>query len=156
MEADGDGFSLELISPESNPDHNDAKNWQLSSVAGGSPGEESIIVEGQTFASWAQENGGVEPSSDNDNDGRSALVEFAMGTNPSVFERESEILKIEVLKDGEKEMLQVSIDKNPRAQGVTLLAEWSNDLSQWGNDELTVLLWSNEVYNAKKPDTFRI
>ena len=78
----------------------------------------------------------VEPSSDNDNDGRSALVEFAMGTNPSVFERESEILKIEVLKDGEKEMLQVSIDKNPRAQGVTLLAEWSNDLSQWGNDEV--------------------
>ena len=136
VEADGDGFSLELISPESNPDHNDANNWQLSSVSGGSPGEESVIVEGQTFASWAQENGGVEPSSDNDSDGRSALVEFAMGTNPSVFERESEILKIEVLKDGEKDMLQVSIDKNPRAQEVTLLAEWSNDLSQWGNDEV--------------------
>ena len=47
VEADGDGFSLELISPESNPDHNDANNWQLSSVAGGSPGEESIIVEGR-------------------------------------------------------------------------------------------------------------
>ena len=57
MEADGDGFSLELISPESNPDHNDAKNWQLSSVAGGSPGEESIIDEAPTYAALAQENG---------------------------------------------------------------------------------------------------
>ena len=39
-------------------------------------------------------------------------VEMAINDNmkQTVFERESEILKIEVLKDGEKDMLQVSID----------------------------------------------
>ena len=95
-----------------------------------------------------------------------------MGTNPSVFERESEILKIEVLKDGEKDMLQVSIDKNPKAQGVTLLAEWSNDLRQWGNDNvlsstetkinddgtvIKIVTFSIEVNDdLKKPVFFRI
>ena len=28
------------------------------------------------------------------------------------------------------------IRDSPRAQGVTLLAEWSNGLSQWGNDDV--------------------
>ena len=60
---------------------------------------------------------GVEPSSDNDNDGRSALVEFAMGTNPSVFEKNLEILKIEVLKDGEKEMLKFLSIRTPELKG---------------------------------------
>ena len=33
---------------------------------------------------------------------------------------------------------------------------WQHYIKNIGDDELTVLLWSNEVYNAKKPDTFRI
>jgi hypothetical protein len=140
--ADGDGFSLELISPDSNPDHNVATNWQLSSVVGGSPGEEGVIVEGQTFASWSQENGGVEPSSDIDNDGRSALVEFAMGTNPRVFEKESDLIKVELVTvevDGnQEERLQIRLEKNQNAVGVTLVPEWSDDLVEWDNDEKIV------------------
>ncbi|NCG27143.1 MAG: hypothetical protein GWP42_06340 [Verrucomicrobiales bacterium] len=140
--ADGDGFSLELISPDSNPDHNDATNWQLSSVVGGSAGEEGVIVEGQTFASWSQENGGVEANSDADNDGRSALVEFAMGTNPRAFENESDLINVDLVTvevDGnQEERLQIKLEKNQNAVGVTLVPEWSEDLIEWANDEKIV------------------
>ena len=142
--ADGDGFSLELISPDSNPDLNEAKNWQLSSVIGGSPGQESPVVEGQTFASWSAENGNVEAHSDTDNDGRSALVEFAMGTNPKVFENESELIKVDLITvevDGkQEERLQISLGKNPNATGVTLIPEWSDDLIEWSNQEIVYLI----------------
>ncbi|MFL2478439.1 MAG: lamin tail domain-containing protein [Verrucomicrobiales bacterium] len=142
--ADGDGFSLELISPETNPDHNEAKNWQLSSVIGGSPGQESPVVEGQTFASWSAENGNVEANSDTDNDGRSALVEFAMGTDPKAFENESELIKVELVTvevDGkQEERLQISLGKNPNAAGVTLIPEWSDDLIEWANQEIVCVI----------------
>ncbi|MEC8658695.1 MAG: CotH kinase family protein [Verrucomicrobiota bacterium] len=157
-EADGNGFSLELISPESNPDHDDASNWQLSSVVGGSPGEESPIVEGQTFAEWSSENGNIEPNSDTDNDGRSALVEFAMGTNPVSFEKESDVLSIEIVKNDNKDALQVSVDMNPKAQGITLLAEWSNDLNKWINENVqrSVEILVNNDGNIVKKVTFSI
>ena len=147
-----------MISPESNPDHDDASNWQLSSVVGGSPGEESPIVEGQTFAEWSSENGNIEPNSDTDNDGRSALVEFAMGTNPVSFEKESDVLSIEIVKNDNKDALQVSVDMNPKSQGITLLAEWSNDLNKWLNEnvERSVETLVNNEGNIFKKVTFSI
>tara|TARA_A100001035_G_C27532894_1_gene386071 strand:+ start:437 stop:619 length:183 start_codon:yes stop_codon:yes gene_type:complete len=33
---------------------------------------------------------------------------------------------------------------------------WQHYIKNIGKDELTVLLWSNEAYNKKKPDTYRI
>ena len=134
--ADGDGFSLELISPESSPDHNEATNWQLSSVVGGSPGEEGVVIDKQTFTAWSEENGGVEPNSDTDNDGRSALVEFAMGTNPRAFENESDLINVDLVEvDGNEHHLQITFEKNSNAVSVTLVPEWSNDLAEWANDE---------------------
>ena len=80
--ADGDGFSLVLRSPETNPDHNVAENWRASRLEGGSPGEKE--TSGQSFLEWAALNGGVAPESDSDQDGRSALLEYAMGTDPNL------------------------------------------------------------------------
>ena len=140
--ADGAGFSLELISPDSNPDHNEAKNWQLSSVIGGSPGKEGVVVEGQTFANWSAENGGVEPNSDADNDGRSALVEFAMGTNPRVFENESDLIKVELVTEEiegkEQEALKITFCKKSNTVGVTIEPEWSNDLAKWTTNFVSI------------------
>ena len=147
--ADGEGFSVELISPESNPDHNEATNWQLSSVIGGSPGEEGTVVDGQTFAAWSQENGGVEPNSDTDNDGRSALVEFAMGTDPKAFEKESDLIKVELVTvevDGnQEERLQIKLEKNQNAVGVTLVPEWSDDLIEWANEEIVCVILDEPI-----------
>jgi hypothetical protein len=136
--ADGEGFSLVLISPDSNSDHNDANNWRLSSEIGGSPGKEATVVEGQTFATWSAENGGVEANSDTDNDGRSALVEFAMGTNPRVFENESDLIKVEFVTEeiegAVQEALKITFLKQSNVEGVIIAPEWSDDLIKWTAD----------------------
>jgi hypothetical protein len=69
-QADGQGFSLELVSPFSNSDHNEATSWTASLVVGGTPG---VGI------------GGAPPAVGNDSDGDSVPddVEIAMGTDPA-------------------------------------------------------------------------
>jgi hypothetical protein len=69
-EADGQGFSLELVSPFSNSDHNEATSWTASLGVGGTPG---VGI------------GGAPPAVGNDSDGDSVPddVEIAMGTDPA-------------------------------------------------------------------------
>ena len=45
--ADGDGPSLVLSSPRSNPDHNDAANWRAGDTVNGTPGQPATST---TFA----------------------------------------------------------------------------------------------------------
>ncbi|MCH6257721.1 lamin tail domain-containing protein [Puniceicoccaceae bacterium K14] len=62
---DGDGFSLELINPESRPDHTNPANWQASAQVGGTP---AITFDGND-------------TDDLDNDGAPALLEYIQGTS---------------------------------------------------------------------------
>lgn len=49
LPADGNGYSLTLISPSSNPDLSDAVNWRASANLGGSPGRsDTLPFEGST------------------------------------------------------------------------------------------------------------
>jgi hypothetical protein len=68
--ADGDGFSLELVRPAANPDHNNPASWTASATDGGTPG---IGI------------GGPPPTGDDDADGDGVPddVELAMGTDPA-------------------------------------------------------------------------
>jgi len=51
LPADGNGYSLTLISPSSNPDLSDAVNWRTSANLGGSPGKsDSLSFDGSTAA----------------------------------------------------------------------------------------------------------
>ncbi|HCQ80982.1 MAG TPA: hypothetical protein DIV46_13495, partial [Verrucomicrobiales bacterium] len=51
LPADGNGYSLTLISPSSNPDLSDAVNWRASANLGGSPGRsDALPFEGSTAA----------------------------------------------------------------------------------------------------------
>lgn len=68
--ADGDGFSLVLINPESNPDHNLATNWRCSIQLNGNPGSSDALP---AFT-------GV-PNADNDGDSVPELLEHFMGTS---------------------------------------------------------------------------
>lgn len=65
--ADGGGFSLTLIAPETNPDHAIPLNWRSSVAPNGTPG---------TGDAWPF---GGDPSADSDGDGLSNLYEYAMG-----------------------------------------------------------------------------
>ena len=70
--ADGQGHSMVLIAPESGPDHGLAVSWRSSALPGGSPGEsDALAFEGEAEA-------------DNDGDGMSAFLEYALGSSDLV------------------------------------------------------------------------
>jgi hypothetical protein len=65
-----------------------------------------------------------------------------MGTNPRAFENESDLINVDLVTvevDGnQEERLQIKLEKNQNAVGVTLVPEWSEDLIEWANDEKIV------------------
>ena len=44
--------------------------------------------------------------------------------------------------------------KNPKV--IESIPGWQHYIKNTGSEDLVVLLWSNEVFNVNKPDTFRL
>lgn len=130
---DDGGFSLVLAAPETNPDHTLATNWKLSPAFGGTPGTGDDL----NFITWASAFGNPEPGSDNDSDGFVALIEYAMGTNPTIpnpTDSQGNQLKT-------NEFLTFSFRRNPLAEDLTLTLEQSSNLEVWAaaNDTITLV-----------------
>jgi hypothetical protein len=70
--ADGPGFTLVLISPETRPDHSDPTRWRASTSIGGSPG----TTDATAFSG--------DPNADVDGDGIIAFLEYAIASSDSV------------------------------------------------------------------------
>ncbi|MGI8603929.1 MAG: CotH kinase family protein [Verrucomicrobiales bacterium] len=70
LAADGTGYSLILIAPFTNPDHTLAGNWRTSVEIGGNPGSSDAVPLV------------AQPQGDDDGDGVSNLLEYAVGENP--------------------------------------------------------------------------
>ncbi|WP_435895152.1 lamin tail domain-containing protein [Oceaniferula spumae] len=68
------GRALVLINPTIRPDHDEPSNWMLSSDEEGSP---AGAVSG--FTGWLADRGETDPLSDNDHDGWSELLTYALG-----------------------------------------------------------------------------
>ena len=146
---DSEGFSLVLKAPETNPDHAAAANWRLSSAAGGTPG----TGDGLSFAAWAGAFGNPDPGSDDDRDGRVALVEYSMGSDPTVADLQPSQLLLD-------EFLTFTFRRNPLAEDVVLALERSFDLQAWtaiGDDIVLVEEIDNNdgtvtlVYRSAQP-----
>ena len=112
--ADGGGYSMVLIAPELDPDHGLAHNWRSSVLPGGNPGEgDAVAFDGDAQA-------------DNDSDGISALLEYALGGSDSVAGGSG----FSVTNGGPGELL-IIYPRNLAADSARLFLEVSSDLVTW-------------------------
>jgi hypothetical protein len=117
--ADGSGYGLVLIQPMSNPAHGDAINWRRSTARHARPG----VSDSMAFTG--------DPSADNDFDGLSALVEYALGTRDDVYSPNPWALSI---SDSGGPTFEAQIDRQVHADDIIWMPEWSDDLKHWSND----------------------
>ena len=122
---DGDGYSIVLIAPETDPDHTIPTNWRTSAVIGGSPGttDDSIF--------------GGDPLADDDGDGLDALLEYALGSiqgdsgfSPESFPKSG----FGFFDDGVgnfEEYLTLTYRRNLAADDLLFEAQVGSDLSGW-------------------------
>jgi hypothetical protein len=122
--ADGAGYSLTLGCLESGTDHALASSWRASVALGGSPG----TSDGVALSDWLTSNGLVpgQELTDLDADGRSALFEYAAGTDPNTADGH-DTLAVEQVGDE----LRLSVRRERAADGVEVSSEYSSDLTSW-------------------------
>ncbi|MEZ5324450.1 MAG: lamin tail domain-containing protein [Verrucomicrobiales bacterium] len=112
--ADGEGFSLVLVAPDSVPDHTAAASWRAGVAVNGSPGT-------------TEPNGFVgDPNADADGDGEVALLEYAQGGNDADGKR---VAPSVVTVDGGT--IRFVVPRNAAAGDVTFVFEVSSDLESW-------------------------
>lgn len=112
LEPDGLGPSLVLIAPQTNPDHALAANWRASMTAGGNPGTDDAVH----FTGTS--------SDDDDQNGWTNLVEYALGPNPQITHAMT------------AEGLTFTIPRVPNADDATITGEVSTALTGWTPAEL--------------------
>ncbi len=111
--ADGEGASLVLIAPLTNPDHSDPANWRASAAAGGSPGtSDETLFSGN-------------PLADLDGDGLSAFAEHAFGTSDTAADANP----VRVAAAGDH--LEITFPRGAAADDVRYVVEYSTDLVNW-------------------------
>lgn len=112
--ADGQGASLVLIAPETNPDHALAVNWRPSIDFGGNPGTSDAV----SFTG--------DPNADDDGDGLVALLEHAFGSSDQLPDP-SPISSV-FISTGEFKM---SFPRNLAAEDVRFEIQLSGNLVDW-------------------------
>ena len=123
---DGAGYSLVLIAPTTNPDHNKPLNWRSSSEIHGSPGATDSV----SYVAWKSANGITDDFGDPDGGGLNNLGEFASGSDFQMRGMESGITGR--LVNG---FFEVEIQRNLRAvDEFDLLVESSLDLIRWSDE----------------------
>jgi hypothetical protein len=134
--ADGDGYSLVLVNPRSNPDHGVAQNWRPSAAVHGTPGSTDVL----SYATWKAANGVIDDYADDDRDGVANVAEYLLMTNPaSAFSRpvlRGAIQTISVdpgpgLPPVPGDYLTITFDRDPRAGECTCVPVVSADLQTW-------------------------
>jgi CotH kinase protein/Chitobiase/beta-hexosaminidase C-terminal domain/Fn3 associated len=136
MAADGGGYSLVLIRPHTNPDHNTAQSWRPSAAVAGNPGGSDVV----SFAAWKSSTGVTEDYGDDDNDGATNAAEYVLMTNPAsassrpVLTGAVQTVFVDPglgLPPVPVEFLTLTFDRNPRADDCTCTPVVSTDLVAW-------------------------
>lgn len=79
-DADGDGHSLVLMNPGANPNPSQASNWRASVGLHGNPG----VSDASSFAAWKTAHNIVSDFGDDDEDGLTHFLEYALATDPAI------------------------------------------------------------------------
>jgi hypothetical protein len=103
---DGEGPSLTLVRPHTNPDPALPQNWRISVQNGGTPGGTDTV----------QFTG--DPLADDDGDGVSNFLSYALGNQLPAVSRVND-------------QITWDIPFNPAAEDVSILPEWSADMITW-------------------------
>lgn len=146
--ADGSGVSLVLIDSQSGPDHALPESWGAHTLVGGSPGIADSVA-GPGFVDWKEENGVVNDNEDNDDDGLSALLEYALGTSPS--EADYSVFGTGVVEAGGALYATLQYDRNALATDLEFRIQSSIDLENWSDEE--TIEASSDVYRLVDPIT---
>lgn len=135
-----DGHSIQII--DRGADHGEPTNWKISSSQGGTPGGRL------DFSSWQaaifSEVDLLNPdisgeNADPDGDGWSNFFEFALGTLPRNLASLPGDLASEIRQIDGESYLTVTITRAPGERAVRVVAQVSNDLSDWTNEGILVL-----------------
>jgi hypothetical protein len=113
--ADGDGYSLVLIAPLTDPDHDDPLNWRSSAAIDGTPA-------GSDAASFVGD-----PAADLDHDGMGAFLEHALGTSDTDPTNGRSAFGW----SGTSTPLRLSLQQNLSADDALLELEISSDMQAW-------------------------
>ncbi|MBP7951181.1 MAG: chitobiase/beta-hexosaminidase C-terminal domain-containing protein, partial [Verrucomicrobiales bacterium] len=132
---DGLGFSMVLIAPETNPDHDVAANWRPSRTDTGNPGGS----DGNPYVDWKSTHGISSDLGDADSDGILNLMEYALGSNPTV---PSTNLLPAVQRDA-NDFLTLTFSRPVGNDDVRCTVQTGPDLASWSDDAILV----EEVHN---------
>jgi len=136
---DGNGPSLILRNPSSNPNHGIATNWIASAMPGGMPGG---AAHPETYSFWrnlfwpapiSADNAVAGPDADPDGDGLNNLAEYIYGLNPAVADPTPRVVAA-VETVGSDPHLTVSLKLAGGASDVTVVPQFSSDLVNWSYD----------------------
>jgi hypothetical protein len=133
---DGDGFTLSLVAPGSNPDHSLPASWASSGRIDGDPAGQTSSI---GYDYWVSEHFDPSapdfeqvsgPGADPDGDTMSNAMEYAFGTGPN---DSSDTPQIEVLivNVGGEDYLAVRFLAQPSGNDIQISGEVSVDLSSW-------------------------
>jgi hypothetical protein len=151
VEADGDGYSLVLINPRSNPDLNNPLNWRASAVApGGSPGD----VDTQSYAQWKSGYGNPADGADSDGDGLDTRLEYIMGGNPGVADQ---ALRPQYSREADGS-LTLTVRRSVLAEEIMPVVQSATDLGNWAPAANVTFVSTQRIAGTPATDllTFRV
>lgn len=155
--ADGDGVSLLLIDPASNPDHGLAASWQRSASIGGHPGGQPLSL---TYAQWTSylfsEGDLADPNDDPDGDGIPNLIEFFLGSFPDQVDPAHRVPVSLVIEEGGERFQAMRFSQLEVQNDLAGSVQESADLVTWTNNGIQEILPAENQGNGWVTRTFRV
>ncbi|MGI8603383.1 MAG: lamin tail domain-containing protein [Verrucomicrobiales bacterium] len=145
---DGDGPSLVLSNPASNPDHADGGNWTSSAMPGGLPGGISHTT---SYAMWKELIWGPAragdaaisgPAADPDHDGLTNLGEYALGLSPRHSDAGAALPVVSFESFGGSDHLTIEFRLPSGLTDVTVTPQIASQLGNWSSGLPTLELIS--------------